>query len=91
MPTYDYKCKSCGHVFEVFQSMSAEHIKECEKCGGPVNRLIGGGAGIIFKGSGFYVNDYKGSVNKAATKTDSGSSSKGGCNCANADSCPASK
>jgi putative FmdB family regulatory protein len=59
MPTYDYECSQCGHRFEVFQSMSDEPVASCEKCSGPVKRLIGGGTGIIFKGSGFYVNDYK--------------------------------
>ncbi len=65
MPTYDYECTSCGHVFEVFHSMSAESVKDCpaEGCGGKgtVRRLIGGGAGLIFKGKGFYITDYKGS------------------------------
>ncbi|MFA5429595.1 MAG: FmdB family zinc ribbon protein [Candidatus Omnitrophota bacterium] len=60
MPTYDYECSACGAVFEVFQSMTAEPLQKCEKCGetGKVRRLIGTGAGIIFKGSGFYVTDY---------------------------------
>ena len=57
MPTYEYECKSCGHNFEVFQSMSEEPLKTCVKCGKEVRRLILGGAGIIFKGSGFYVTD----------------------------------
>jgi putative FmdB family regulatory protein len=59
MPTYDYKCKSCGNTFEVFQSMSADKIKVCPKCGGAVKRLIGAGSTPIFKGSGFYETDYK--------------------------------
>jgi putative FmdB family regulatory protein len=59
MPTYEYECKVCKHRFEVFHSISAEPVKECEKCGAEVKRLIGQGSGIIFKGSGFYVNDYK--------------------------------
>jgi putative FmdB family regulatory protein len=53
MPTYDYKCNSCGNRFEVFQSMSSEPVKECPECGGEVRRLIGTGSGPIFKGSGF--------------------------------------
>jgi len=57
MPTYEYECKSCGHSFEVFQSMSDEPLKTCDKCGKEVRRLIFGGAGVIFKGSGFYVTD----------------------------------
>jgi putative FmdB family regulatory protein len=59
MPTYEYKCKSCQDVFEVFQSMSSEKIKICPKCGGEVRRLIGAGSGPIFKGTGFYETDYK--------------------------------
>ena len=61
MPTYDYKCLSCGHHFEVFQSMTAELVSNCPKCKGKVKRLIGAGAGPIFKGSGFYQTDYKNS------------------------------
>jgi len=61
MPTYEYECKSCGHNFEVFQSMSEEPLKTCVKCGKEVRRLILGGAGVIFKGSGFYVTDKAGS------------------------------
>lgn len=59
MPNYDYRCDSCGHVFEVFQSMTDELISQCPECGGTVKRLIGPGAGLIFKGSGFYITDYK--------------------------------
>jgi len=57
MPTYEYECKKCGYNFEVFQSMSDEPLKTCVKCGNEVRRLILGGAGVIFKGSGFYVTD----------------------------------
>ena len=66
MPTYEYECKSCGHSFEVFQSMSEEPLKTCAKCGKEVRRLIFGGAGVIFKGSGFYVTD-KGTGKSAGT------------------------
>ena len=59
MPTYEYKCLECKHSFEVFQPMNAEAIKICPNCGGEVKRLIGSGAGTIFKGSGFYHTDYK--------------------------------
>lgn len=59
MPTYDYKCKNCGNLFEVFQGINEPHHTECPKCKGPVKRLIGSGGGIIFKGSGFYETDYK--------------------------------
>jgi len=57
MPTYEYECKSCGKNFDAFQSMSDEPIRSCPDCGKEVRRMIGGGSGIIFKGSGFYVND----------------------------------
>ena len=59
MPTYDYQCEKCGHKFEHFQKMSDELLKKCPKCGKKIHRLIGGGAGIIFKGTGFYETDYK--------------------------------
>jgi putative FmdB family regulatory protein len=61
MPTYEYECKSCGHTFDAFQSMNDEPLKICPQCGKDVRRLINGGSGIIFKGSGFYVTDKKGS------------------------------
>ena len=59
MPTYEYECQNCNHLFEEFQSMTAKPLKKCPECGGKVKRLIGTGAGIIFKGSGFYETDYK--------------------------------
>lgn len=61
MPTYDYVCEKCGYEFEAFHSMSAPAIKDCPECKAKnkVRRLIGCGAGIIFKGSGFYETDYK--------------------------------
>ena len=68
MPTYDYECDNCGHTFEKFQSIKAPSIRKCPVCGKlTVRRLIGTGAGIIFKGSGFYQTDYRSdSYNKAA-------------------------
>ena len=60
MPTYEYKCKNCGHEFEEYQSMSADVLIDCPKCKTPnLVRAIGGGGGMIFKGSGFYQTDYK--------------------------------
>ena len=59
MPTYEYKCTACGHRFERFQNMNDPALSECEICTGRVKRLIGAGAGIIFRGSGFYETDYK--------------------------------
>ena len=59
MPTYEYECKVCGRVFDVFHNMTAKPRVRCPECGGPTKKLIGAGAGIIFKGSGFYETDYK--------------------------------
>jgi putative FmdB family regulatory protein len=59
MPTYEYECTKCGYEFERFQNMSDEPLKRCPKCRCKVRRLIGSGAGIIFKGSGFYETDYR--------------------------------
>lgn len=60
MPTYDYKCKECGHMFEEFQSMSSDLLVVCPKCGKPsLKRQMSGGTGMIFKGSGYYLTDYK--------------------------------
>jgi putative FmdB family regulatory protein len=60
MPTYDYECDACGHGFEKFQSITARPVRTCPECGRrKVRRLIGTGAGVIFKGSGFYQTDYK--------------------------------
>ncbi len=59
MPTYDYECQDCGYKFEKFQSITEQHLTNCPQCDGKVKRLIGLGAGIIFKGSGFYCTDYK--------------------------------
>lgn len=58
MPTYEYKCQSCGYVFEKLQSMSDKPLKNCPHCNGKVQRLISGGAGMIFKGADFYATDY---------------------------------
>ncbi len=68
MPTYDYKCKSCGNRFELFQKMTDEPITECRNCGGKVIRLIGAGLTPIFKGSGFYETDYKTKTNNLSQK-----------------------
>ena len=59
MPTYEYECFGCGHVFDVFHTMTAKPRIKCPECGGRTKKLIGAGAGIIFKGSGFYETDYK--------------------------------
>src|SRR5205809_6027949 len=79
MPTYEYVCSKCGHEFEMVQSMSAKTLTTCPKelCGqkkwgkGKVKKLIGAGAGLIFKGSGFYITDYRSDKYKEAAKKDS--------------------
>ncbi len=75
MPTYEYECQKCGHVFEKFQSMSDPRLKRCPECRGAVKRLLGSGAGILFKGSGFYETDYRSENYKSAAKRDSDSGS----------------
>lgn len=72
MPNYDYLCSSCGKTFEVFQSMNDPRLETCPDadCGGSVRRLIGTGAGIIFKGSGFYATDYRSASYKESAKSD---------------------
>jgi putative FmdB family regulatory protein len=59
MPTYEYECSKCSYAFEAFQNITAQPLDKCPKCGGKVKRLISSGAGIIFKGSGFYATDYR--------------------------------
>ncbi len=79
MPTYEYQCLECNHKFEVNQSMNDEPLKSCIKCGKPVRKLYNA-AGIIFKGSGFYVNDYKGKKDTSSEKAQNECSS-GCCGC----------
>ena len=93
MPTYAYKCDHCDHEFDLFQSITAEPIRKCPKCHKmKVRRLIGTGAGILFKGSGFYCTDYRSDSYKKTeqaeapkikdkspeTKTDAGDAAKTG-------------
>ncbi|MCB9869389.1 MAG: zinc ribbon domain-containing protein [Planctomycetes bacterium] len=71
MPTYAYECESCQHSFEEFQSMSSKPLRKCPACGKPkLVRLIGPGAGIIFKGSGFYETDYRSASYRKAKEAD---------------------
>ena len=58
MPTYEYECRKCGNRFDEFQKMSAKPVAKCPKCGAKATRLLSGGAGLVFKGSGFYLTDY---------------------------------
>ena len=71
MPTYEYRCDSCGHEFEQFQSISARPLKTCPECKRrTLRRLIGTGGGIIFKGSGFYQTDYRSESYRKAAEAD---------------------
>ncbi len=74
MPTYEYECKKCGN-FELFQSIKDDKLKRCPTCKGAVKRLMGSGAGIIFKGSGFYQTDYRSSSYNSGAKADTAPSS----------------
>lgn len=77
MPTYEYKCSACGHKFEKFQSITASPIKQCPECKkNKAQRLISAGAGLIFKGSGFYITDYRSEGYKEKAKADSGGGSE---------------
>lgn len=72
MPTYDYECQACNHEFEAFQSMTADPLRKCPSCGKlKLQRLIGTGAGVIFKGGGFYETDYRSESYKQAQKAES--------------------
>lgn len=81
MPTYSYVCDACGHQFDRFQAMTDEPVKRCPSCGRKrIRRLIGAGAGLIFKGSGFYITDYarpKGNRSDEATPGKPASDGKG--------------
>lgn len=91
MPTYEYECSQCGETFDYFQSMKDAHLTDCPNTAcngkGTVKRLIGSGAGIIFKGSGFYQTDYKKNHSSGSPSKPNGSKAKaeGGEACA---SCP---
>ncbi len=77
MPTYDYRCKACEHEFELFQSMSAGTKRKCPECGkNTLERLIGTGAAVIFKGSGFYETDYRSKSYKDGAKSEKEASKK---------------
>lgn len=78
MPTYEYKCETCGNLFEVFQSIKEDALESCPKCGKSIKRLIGGGMGIFFKGSGFYSTDNRSgsAIKEKTSETAEGSSSE---------------
>lgn len=78
MPTYEYVCDHCGHEYEMFQSMKDDPVKTCPECGEEkARRLLGRGAGIIFKGSGFYETDYRSESYKKAAKAEQEAASGG--------------
>ena len=78
MPTYDYRCGDCGHNFELFHSMKEKPKKKCPKCGkNTLERLIGTGAGVLFKGSGFYETDYRSSSYKKGAEAEKKSGESG--------------
>lgn len=81
MPTYEYECKNCNKVFDIFQKITDKPLDKCPKCHKKISRLIGGGSGIIFKGSGFYATDYRKAGSKS--KVSSCNAPKGDCG-----SCP---
>lgn len=76
MPTYEYECDKCGNRFERFQSITADPLKRCPKCRSKIRRVFGGGAGIIFKGSGFYTTDYRKDSYKEAARKESSAASE---------------
>lgn len=79
MPTYEYRCAACGAEFEKFQRMSDEPVAECPSCGTQAQRRISGGAGLVFKGSGFYITDYaRGDSYKKAAAAEGGSTAPSG-------------
>jgi putative FmdB family regulatory protein len=72
MPTYEYECRKCGHRFEEYQSITAKPLSACPRCKGQVRRLISGGGGLIFKGSGFHITDYRSESYKQKARGESG-------------------
>lgn len=86
MPTYEYECENCKKVFEIFQKITDDPLKSCPKCNKKIKRLIGGGSGIIFKGSGFYSTDYRKSNKKEDKKPTHCPAAKDACS-----SCPHAK
>ncbi|MDP7027912.1 MAG: zinc ribbon domain-containing protein [Candidatus Marinimicrobia bacterium] len=78
MPTYNYYCSECDTHFSYFQKMSEIAKSNCEKCEGKINRVITGGTGLIFKGSGFYLTDYKNDTKSKVDVTESNNSAKSG-------------
>lgn len=78
MPTYEYECTKCGHQFEVFQKITDKPRSRCPRCSGKVKRLISGGSGLIFKGSGFYITENRSKSYKEKARSEGGGGSKSG-------------
>ena len=76
MPTYEYRCAN-GHAFEQFQKISDPPLEVCPQCGAAAERILSGGAGLLFKGSGFYITDYRSDTYKKAAESDKGGASGG--------------
>lgn len=72
MPTYEYRCRDCGREFEIFQRMSDDPVAPCPGCGQGAERLISGGAGLLFKGEGFYITDYRSDSYRERARKESG-------------------
>ena len=78
MPTYAYRCRSCGHTFEEFHSIRDERPRRCPRCKGRAARVPSGGAGLLFKGSGFYVTDYRSRSYRQGAKQEKSAGEAGG-------------
>ena len=78
MPTYVYRCRKCKHRFELFHGIRDESVKRCPRCGAKAERVPAGGAGIIFKGSGFYITDYRSKSYREKARKETPDASKGG-------------
>ena len=75
MPTYEYECRKCGHRFELFHSIKDDGVKRCPRCKGRAVRVPTAGAGLLFKGSGFYITDYRSSDYKKKASEEKGTAS----------------
>ena len=78
MPTYDYRCRKCGHQFELFHGIKDDASKRCPKCRGGAQRVPAGGAGVLFKGTGFYVTDYRSKAYKEKARQENSASGGSG-------------
>ncbi len=91
MPTYEYQCQKCRKRHEAFQSITAKPLTKCPRCGGRLKRLLGSGSGFLFKGSGFYITDYRSKGYQEAKKRDQDSCKPSSSPSSDKPSCPKSK